>query len=104
MAICHHYRIPHSQFLRWRKDDRDKAIAQHVREASRCRTCGTRPEEWDETRGGDRHAYVAVERWCGGCAQIEGRQASLPADAGRGIYISLKRFEEVKADAGSADP
>ncbi|MCK2214293.1 hypothetical protein MF672_010890 [Actinomadura sp. ATCC 31491] len=107
MAVCHHYRIPHSQFLSWPADDRDKAIAYYVRERSRCGTCGTRPEEWDEARGGDRHAYYAVERWCGGCAQIEAMRASMPGDTGRGIKISLKpvaRAEEVSRDAGSADP
>lgn len=96
MAVCHHYRISHSEFLSWSQDDRDKAIWQHVRERSACSRCGTRPEEWDESRGGHRRAYVAVEKWCGGCEQIEAKQASLTGDEGRGIYVGLKRFEGVE--------
>lgn len=76
-------------FLRWLADDRDKAIWAYVRDRSTCRHCGTRPEEWDENRGGDRRAYYAVERRCLGCEQIQAKSDSLPADQGRGMYVAL---------------
>lgn len=94
LAVCHHYRIPHSRFLRWSQDDRDKAIWAYVRDRSTCRHCGTRPEEWDEDRGGDRRAYYAVERRCLGCEQIQAKSDSLPADQGRGMYVGLKATPE----------
>lgn len=68
MAVCAHYRIPHSQFLGWDPDDRNKAIAWHLRQAETCQGCGTRPEEWDPTQGGHLHAYRAEIRKCPGCA------------------------------------
>lgn len=95
LAVCHAYRIPHSAFLKWSADDRDKAIWQYVRTQSTCSKCGTRPEEWDESRGGDRHAYHAVEKRCRGCEEIQAKQESLSGD-GRGIYVGLKRFEGVE--------
>ncbi|WP_327047295.1 hypothetical protein OG320_05220 [Microbispora sp. NBC_01189] len=84
--------------MRWSKDDRDKAIAYRLRRKSTCRHCGTRPEEWDETRGGDRNAYVPDVDRCRGCEQVQAYDASLtPEDRrelGRGTYIVLRRRRE----------
>ena len=95
MAVRADYKIRHSEFLKWSADDRDKAIAQHVRSRTACDRCGTRAEEWDEERGGHRRAYYAVETRCLGCEQIEAKRDSLPSDIGRGIRIALRRNEGV---------
>ncbi|GAA4221553.1 hypothetical protein GCM10023075_10550 [Streptosporangium album] len=91
LAVCHHYRIRHSEFLAWSDEDRDKAIWQHIRVRQACGSCGTRPQEWDETRGGDRNAYVAEPERCRGCELKEAAQDSLTGDEGRGVRIVLTR-------------
>lgn len=94
MAVCERYRIPHSQFLRWSADDRSKAVAYRLREASRCRSCGTRPEEWDPKRGGRPDAYEAHLSRCKGCQAIARKQediADKPIGHGRhGVYVTLR--------------
>lgn len=59
--------IPHSQFLEWDPEDRDKVIAYLMEEADRCSQCGTKASEWAE----DRFAYVAEGHWCQGCYNID---------------------------------
>jgi hypothetical protein len=90
LAVCAEYRIRHSEFLSWDIDDRDKAIAFHIRKRMECGRCGTRPEEWDETRGGHRYAYIADHERCLGCERIEAGRAALTGDEGRGVRIVLK--------------
>lgn len=88
------YRIPHSTFLGWSKSDRDKALWHHVRERSRCDRCGTRADEWDESKGGHRHAYAAELARCRGCEVIESKREAVSKQAkqlGRGIYLRLTR-------------
>lgn len=70
--MCEHYRIRHSEFLGWDRDDRDKALAWHLHQSQTCPDCHTRPEEWDPARGGHRHAYHAEIRPCPGCAVAAG--------------------------------
>jgi len=77
LDVCRAYQIPHSTFLAWSKDDRDKAIWQYVRELQRCASCGTRPDEWHESKGGRRDAYEAVLYVCPGCEQREIKAANL---------------------------
>lgn len=89
LAVCSHYRIPHSEFLSWSPDDRDKAIWQHIRERQACQACGTRPDEWDEERGGHRYAYAAEPKRCRGCELIEAARGSVTDKDGRGIRIVL---------------
>lgn len=68
----------------------------HVFEASRCRTCGTRREEWDPDAGGHPHAYIAATTRCRGCEEIEKKRSSLESDQvsrallGKGVYVVLK--------------
>lgn len=88
--MCAVYRIPHSEFLSWGRNDRDKAIAWHLRQAETHGPCGTRAEEWDEDHGGHRDAYIATPVRCRGCEVRERGEASLPKDAGRGVSIALK--------------
>lgn len=59
--------IPHSEFLGWSTSDRDKAIWWLLRERETCPSCGTRPEEWLESKGGHRHAYIGQVHECEGC-------------------------------------
>lgn len=84
--------MPHSVFLGWAQDDRDKAIWYHVRQRSRCPSCGTRPEEWDPARGGDRRAYTAAVHRCPGCVELERTQESPQVQkGGRGLSVVLRR-------------
>lgn len=86
------YQLPHSAFLAWSKDDRDKAIWQYVRERQRCRGCGTRPAEWSAEQGGDRNAYVAAVDRCPGCEVLEIKRDNLDAKKmGAGIAVKLVR-------------
>ena len=100
LDVCAAYGIPHSEFLSWSEEDRDKAIWHWVWKRQECGTCGTRPDEWDESRGGHRHAYAAEPRRCRGCEVREAAQEAVTAEDGRGVYITLIRNEEV-TDANS---
>jgi hypothetical protein len=59
--------VPHSVFLGWDVDDRNKALWWVIHDRQRCPNCGTRPDEWNEAQGGDLHAYVAEPAHCRGC-------------------------------------
>ena len=59
--------LPHSVFLGWDPDDRNKALWWIIHQRQRCPNCGTRPEVFDESRGGDLHAYVSEPHHCRGC-------------------------------------
>jgi hypothetical protein len=71
MAYCAPRGIPHSHFLggplQWTELDREKALWWLIHDRQRCPHCGTRPDEWDEKAGGDRHAYRAEPHHCRGC-------------------------------------
>lgn len=91
--MCELYGIRHSEFLSWSDDDRDKALWRRIRARQACPNCGTRREEWDESRGGDRNAYIAEPERCRGCELKEAARASLTGGEGRGVHIALKRRE-----------
>lgn len=98
MGYCGPRGIPHSHFLggppRWDPDDRDKALAWHLHELERCPSCGTRPEEWDPERGGDRNAYVGEARHCRGCevkAQADDELEHHRSEYPRGTDMVLRR-------------
>lgn len=98
MAVCAAYKISHSHFLGgprlWTQDDRDKAIAWQIRQAETCRSCGTHPAEWDERKGGHRHAYEAVIRICPGCEVRERTEVELQEGKYkkvRGKLVVMKR-------------
>lgn len=67
MEYCGPRGIPHSVFLGWDADDRDKALWWMIHQRQTCPGCGTRPKEFDEEAGGDLHAYVAEPYFCRGC-------------------------------------
>jgi hypothetical protein len=86
MAVCHDYKIPHSQFLSWSQDDRDKAIWSLLRERQACQGCGTRPDEWE----GDLDAYKAETQMCHGCRAVSiAREQN--KDAPAGVHVTLRR-------------
>lgn len=92
LGLCHHYRIPHSEFLSWSQDDRDKALWWYVRERQTCPQCGTRDEEWDPQQGGHRHAYVATVETCRGCQALKTRESGLTdTERAGGNHVVLKR-------------
>lgn len=102
LAICHHYRIPHSAFLSWNDDDQDKARAFWRFDRSVCTGCGTRPDEWDPAAGGDRRAYSADVIVCPGC-QLRGDlqrdlQQQDTEQAGQAIVL-LPRVEVERREA-----
>ena len=99
MAVCSEYRISHHEFLGWPQVSRDKAIWWHIREAQTCKNCGTREEEWDPDRGGDRYAYGAEIRRCRGCEVKQMGEEGVSgnvAEYGRGIYIAMRKNERPK--------
>lgn len=106
LRVARAHRISHSHFLGgpavWTQQDRDKAIWLAAHEGEICRSCGTHPDEWDPTKGGDRHAYVAKLHRCAGCAAVEQRQEALAADKSkdRGTTVILRRPEPVEATIG----
>ena len=68
MKVCKEYQIPHSVFLNeWDEEDRAKAMAYMIHEASTCSRCGTQPWEWDPDQGGSKFAYWPRESICRGC-------------------------------------
>ena len=67
MGYCGPRGIPHSAFLGWELDDREKALAWHLHELQRCPDCGLHPHEFDEAHGGSQHAYVPGLKHCRGC-------------------------------------
>lgn len=102
MTVCADYRIAHSKFLSWPKQDRDKAIWWHVRERDRCPSCGTRGAEWDERRGGHRNAYAPRLQRCRGCELVASEQERIKnklSGLGRGVFVTLVR-RVIGRDAG----
>lgn len=91
LAVCHHYRISHSQFLSWSQDNRDKAIWWLVRQGETCPGCGTREEEWDPQHGGGLDAYTATVQLCHGCRELDTLRERLGDDAEAGAQVVLRR-------------
>lgn len=92
--VCRAYQLPHSAFLGWCKDDRDKAIWEYVRSVERCPSCRTREAEWSEADGGDRNAYRAEKCRCRGCELLEqARDLVDDKKDGKGIHVRLVRTE-----------
>jgi hypothetical protein len=95
MELCHTWGIPHSLFRGhgdgiWSELDRRKAIAYAAYLKQVCSSCGTRPEEWDETLGGDEDAYRAITHRCIGCQLIADKQKHVPSDdEGHGVKVLL---------------
>lgn len=91
MEYCGPLGMPRSAFLAWDQDDQDAALTWSIRQRSTHAACGTRPEEWDPTRGGSETAYRAEFRGCLGCEVIASGQEQLPKDAPAGARVVLVR-------------
>jgi hypothetical protein len=63
VSYCAPLGIPHSQFLEWSPDDREKALWWEIHRRQTCSSCGTRPEEFE----GDKDAYAPQAWHCRGC-------------------------------------
>lgn len=83
MTFCNEQAMPHSEFLSWDQDDRDKAVAQMMEKSGYCSLCGTAEWEWEENP----HAYTPEERVCRGCYMKE--SASEDAGSMHGTSIEL---------------
>lgn len=100
--------IPHSTFADWSAHDRDAALSWLVWHESACRSCGTRPEDWDLEHGGHPHAYEPARRHCRGCEVTAQGEDQLEQDRRRGtvrrgttLQLTPTRPEEVP-DAGDS--
>ena len=97
MNYCGPQGLPHSVFLGWDRDDRDKAIVWAMLRAQACGQCGTRAAEWDPTLGGHDEAYVAELHQCWGCHTVAeaqhkaGKKAEQP-----GRHVVLVRNPEAQ--------
>lgn len=71
MNFCNAHGIPHSKFLEWDEDDRNKALAYLFEEGTKCGMCGTAEWEWEQEdeRGIVRpvRAYEPTGHFCMGC-------------------------------------
>lgn len=89
--------MPHSVFLDWDRDDRDKAVMHQIRKSERCSGCGTHPDEWNPEMGGSVDAYVTKLVHCKGCQTKEAGEAEFEEakkageKARRGTTVQLKR-------------
>lgn len=97
MAVCANYGIPHSQFLGWSVDDRDKALWWEIHRRESCSECGTRADEWDPELGGHDYAYLPELRKCWGCARTaEAQKRVKDGDANKGVRVVLVRNPEAR--------
>ena len=73
MEYCSPLGIPHSKFLEWSDEDRDKAISYMLWKKKFCSRCGTDPDEWldPDRRASEPPPYEATTRLCLGCATLE---------------------------------
>ena len=95
MAYCGPRGIPLSRFLDWDDGDQDAALVWQAHEARRCPSCGTHPDDWDPTKGGDRSAYAAEVVICPGCRTLDDARAHGPERPPYGAHLMLTRPEEV---------
>lgn len=71
MAYCGPRGIDLDEFLERSTYSQAAALAWQAHESQRCSGCGTHPDDWDESKGGKRHAWQAVIRNCEGCVRTE---------------------------------
>lgn len=91
MDYCGPIGLPHSEFLAWDRDDRDKAIVWQIRRNQACPSCGTREDEWDPALGGRDDAYRAELRKCWGCDARAAAEKNIRESMGAGVSVTLIR-------------
>ena len=89
--------VSHTAFLSWTTADQDKALALVEYDAQFCGGgCGTMPQEWDPTQGGNRFAYI-VDVWrCPGCELLEMARRDLPEDQ-LGLHMRLVPNDDLES-------
>ncbi len=85
MAYCGPLGLPHSVFLTWDDDDRDKAVAYTRAMHHICKGCGTRPEEWEANP----NAYIGDIYKCEGCVRLEGERENAAESTEKGLHVRL---------------
>lgn len=94
MRYCGPRGLAHDVFLGWSRHSRDAALWWVIHEGQTCRSCGTRPEEWDPKQGGDRHAYAARPTHCRGCEVRGSAERALEKERSQyrgGTTIALRK-------------
>lgn len=80
LRYCADHGIPHSQFLQWDADDREKALLVWQEEQQHCGRCGTYQWQWEEPDPTDdnphrmRRIDPGIEadlHTCWGCAEFD---------------------------------
>jgi hypothetical protein len=90
MSYCGPKGIPLSGFLSWSVADQDAALAWQAHENRRCPGCGTHPDDWNEKKGGSRHAYHGEWGTCQGCVELQRLNESPQVQSGgRGVHTRL---------------
>lgn len=98
LTFCNSHGIPHSEFLEWDPDDRQKAIAFLLEEGSRCGMCGTADWEWvkEDEDGVEKpyRAYQPVGHFCMGCylRSVASEDSNEP-----GVTVKLVQSTSVEA-------
>lgn len=98
MRLCNDWHIPHSKFLKWDREDQEKALAQFAYERQRCTNCGIHPDDWPD------HTipmFDAVAETCPGCAEraryeryLAEQAEKMPKSATDGLRVVLKRRDD----------
>jgi hypothetical protein len=63
-------------------------LTHEIERLTRCRDCGTKPEEWDPKKGGDIHAYYGETWTCEGCKAKEDVMDAAVKNAGKGGSVA----------------
>lgn len=96
MDYCGPLGIPHSAFLAWKDEDRDKAISHMLWKRKFCQRCGTDPSEWLDEEGKfmEPPPFEAVTIMCGGCATLEEARAAMDKEEASATryHTHLQRF------------
>ena len=101
MQYCFERGIPHSVFMKWEQDDRDKVLEYILWKNTLCPQCGTNPSDWldDEGRGQEPPPYEVQVRRCLGCAMLEQTRDEIPKDL---KFSALPYFVRRKPDGRGA--
>jgi len=98
MEYCGPRGIPRSHYLGgplvWTDEDRQAAQWWLMHDKAKCPNCGTRPEEWDPSRGGHDHAYTAEFRKCWGCVSKQDAEKHIDEKDRGAVWVALQRNPE----------
>ena len=103
VAYCAPRGIPYTRFVGgpdvWDRLSRVLAVAWDRHERQRCPGCGTHPDDWDESRGGDRNAFYADDYKCLGDEYLTLKRQEIK-DKGPGWRVGLVRRPLVTTEGG----